>query len=473
MLGRAALVFEQGNSMSSHRSFFQTSSRRTGSPVRRYCRAAIACLLAAAGLFAQLADAAEAARVVFVTGAVHADRKQLVLGQAVEEGALIATGKDGYVYLKTVDGGFLILRPDTRAKIAAYHIDRQHPENTRVKLELLGGVARSIDGAGVKQAREHFRFNTPVAAIGVRGTDFTVYTDQNTSRVAVVSGAVVVSPFVDGCRPEGGGPCSGDASRDLSASQVGQVLQVVKGQAIPQLLRDTSVAPAGAAPARPDEPSAKADASKGGAVLSPAELSLNVQKDASLQNGLQAIGIPVPPPVPAVPQPSQIIWGRWQSVLDQPANLDLTKAMNGSTRLIGINSQFALLRQKAADWQVPHEGSMGFSLQQGEAYILNEPTAALSAAKVENGQLNVDFAKSSFSTSLDLLSQTTLYKLQAQGTVSADGLLNGRSQFSPPTNMDVTGVLGAANSGTAAYLFQSRLDATHTVTGATYWANGH
>ena len=456
--------------MSSHPSFFQARFRRTGSPVRRYCRPMIACLLAAAGLFAQSADAAEAARVVFVTGAVHADRSQLVLGQKVDEGALIATGKDGYVYLKTVDGGFLILRPDTRAKIAAYHIDRQHPENTRVKLELLGGVARSIDGAGVKQAREHFRFNTPVAAIGVRGTDFTVYTDQDTSRVAVVAGAVVVSPFVDGCRPEGGGPCAGAASRDLSASQVGQVLQVVKGQAIPQLLRDAAVAPAGAAPARPDEPSAKADGSKGGAVLSSAEQSLNVQKDASLQSGLQAVGIPVPLPVP---QPSQIIWGRWQTVLDQPANLDLNKAMNGSTRLIGINSQFALLRQKTADWQVPHEGSMGFSLQQGEAYILDESSAKSSAAKVENGQLNVDFANSSFSTSLDLLSQTALYKLQAQGTVSADGLLNGRSQFSPPTNMDVTGVLGAANSGTAAYLFQSRLDATHTVAGATFWANGH
>lgn len=461
--------------MSSHSPFSQTQhgACSANSFSRRFGRFALALLLAATGLLAQAAHAAEAARVVFVTGAVHADSKRVVLGQAVEEGELIATGADGYVYLKTVDGGFLILRPDTRAKIVAYHIDKQHPGNSRVKLELLGGVARSIDGAGVKQAREHFRFNTPVAAIGVRGTDFTVYTDQDTSRVAVVAGAVVVSPFVDGCRPEGGGPCAGDASRDLSASQVGQVLQVVKGQAIPQLLRDTAVAPAGAAPARPDEPSAKADGSKGGTVLSPAEQSLNVQKDARLQNGLQAIGIQVPPPVPAVPQPSQIVWGRWQSVLDQPANLDLTKAMNGSTRLVGINSQFALLRQTAADWQVPHEGSMGFALQQGEAYILNEPSAALSAAKVENGQLNVDFAKASFSTSLDLVSQAALYKLQAQGTVSADGLLVGQSQFSPPTNMLVTGALGAANSGTAAYLFQSRLDATHTVAGATYWGGGH
>ncbi|MDD5175805.1 MAG: FecR family protein [Sterolibacterium sp.] len=481
---------------------------RSGSLVRLAGQFILAGLLAGAGL---LAHAGEAARVVFVAGAVHADSKQLLMGQAVEEGSLIATGADGYLYLKTVDEGFLILRPNTQARIVAYHIDKQQPGNSRVKLELLGGVARSITGEGVKQAKQNFRFNTPVAAIGVRGTDFTVFADQNTARVAVVSGGVVVSPFANGCRPEGVGPCEGDTSRELFASQLGQVLQVSKGQSFPQLLRGVGVAPEGAAPARPDEPQAKAGGSgaKGELVLSPAEQVMTVQRAANLQHEIQAIVTPpantptltpAPPPVasipvtpavstpavvpevvapapvviapvvPEVPPPAQIIWGRWRTVLEQAANVDLIKVMDGSTRLIAMNSEFALLRQKSADGQVPHEGSIGFALQQSEAYILDEPRKALSVARVENGQLNVDFAKASFSTSLDLVSQADQrFKLQAQGNVTSNGVLEGQSQLVRPTNMAVTGILGADKSGAAAYLFQSRLNDTTTATGATYW----
>lgn len=409
------------------------------------------------------AHAAEAARVVFVAGAVHAGDTQLQLGNAVQEGDQIATGADGYVYLKTIDAGFLILRPNTQAKIVAYSIDVQHPDNSRVKLELTRGVARSISGEGVKQARQNFRFNTPVAAIGVRGTDFTVFTDQNTSRVAVVSGGVVVSPLAGGCRAEGSGPCEGISSRELFASQHGQLLQINKGQSVPQFMPGTAVAPDGAAPARPDEPAAKAASTN--ASLSAADASLTIEKNVNLQKDIIS-AIPIVPPAAVA---SQITWGRWQAVLEQAANIDLSKANDGATRLVAINNQFALLRQKSADWQMPREGSVGFALQQSEAYILDEPSNLLSAAKVQNGVLNIDFAKSSFSTSLDLVGQAERFHLQAKGAVTADGLLQGDSQFSRPTNMNVSGALGAPKSDAAAYLFQGRLDDNRTATGATYW----
>jgi hypothetical protein len=122
---------------------------------------------------------------------------------------MLSTGGDGFIYIKTVDNGLFILRPATQARIAAYHVDAKNPANTHVKFELLSGVARSKSGDAVKQARQNFRFNTPVAAIGVRGTDFTVFTDNDTSRVAVISGGVVVSGFSGACRPEGAGPCEG------------------------------------------------------------------------------------------------------------------------------------------------------------------------------------------------------------------------------------------------------------------------
>src|SRR5213076_2375334 len=137
---------------------------------------------------AQLASAAEAGKVIYVAGKADIADKAAAVGAPVQEGDMLTTGADGYVYVKTVDNGLFILRPNTRARITSYHVDAQDPANTRIKLELLSGVARSRSGEAVKLARQNFRFNTPVAAIGVRGTDFTVFTDQDTSRVAVISG---------------------------------------------------------------------------------------------------------------------------------------------------------------------------------------------------------------------------------------------------------------------------------------------
>jgi hypothetical protein len=130
----------------------------------------IAFAAAALLLITDSAMAAEAGRVVFVTGQAHVGKQAAVKSMAVEEGDELSTSADGYVYVQTVDNGFLILRPNTIARVVTYSIDKRDPSKTQVKLELRQGVARTISGQGVKQARQNFRFNTPVAAIGVRGT---------------------------------------------------------------------------------------------------------------------------------------------------------------------------------------------------------------------------------------------------------------------------------------------------------------
>ena len=187
-------------------------------------------LIACLAVSAQLAHAAEAGKVIFVAGSAKAAERTLVLGAPVSEGELLTTGADGYIYVKTLDDGLFILRPNTRARIATYHVDAKNPANTRIKLELMQGVARSQSGNAVKLARQNFRFNTPVAAIGVRGTDFTVFTNNDVSSVAVISGGITISGFSGGCRPEGTGPCEGATSRELTAAQRGQLLQIQRGQ---------------------------------------------------------------------------------------------------------------------------------------------------------------------------------------------------------------------------------------------------
>lgn len=415
---------------------------------------------------ASLVQAGEAGRIVFAAGDVHIAGQRITLGHAVQEGDELVTGAGGYAYMKTVDNGFLILRPNTRARITTYHIDRQNPAQSRIKLELLNGVARSISGEAVKQARQNFRFNTPVAAIGVRGTDFTVFTDQQTSRVVVISGGVVVSGFTGACGPEGSGPCEGVTSRELFSSQIGQLLQVSRGQAVPQLLPSNGLSPDVTAPPRRDEPGGRKAGA--GATLTPnnVDLSLDAQKSANplLLNASPTANVP--------PEPQrQIIWGRWATVLDQAGNIDIAKIVEAKGEILAISPYFAVLRTSGVDWQTPAQGTMGFALQQSEAYILNEPSRALAPARLENGQLQVDFARASFATSFDLVSQQSeRFKFQAQGGVARDGRLLGDSQFVSPTNMAVSGAIGPQNGGNAAYIFQGRIDDNRLGTGVTSWA---
>jgi hypothetical protein len=425
---------------------------------------------------AQLASAAEAGKVIYVAGTANIADRAAALGTPVQEGDMLTTGFDGYVYVKTVDNGLFILRPNTKARIGAYHVDASNPANTRIKLELLSGVARSRSGEAVKLARQNFRFNTPVAAIGVRGTDFTVFTDQDTSRVAVISGGITVSGFAGACRPEGSGPCEGGASRELSATQKGQLLQIQRGQA-PQLLQGGSLSPDLVAPPRADEPLSK---SSGGGGAPAGEPSLDPKKSENLlQAGAQLLPvvpppvITMPPPVVEVPPPPpvavagrEISWGRFQPVLGLPATTGINK--DGADRL-AFNEYFALFRStEGALLSVPERGEAGFALNASQAFVRDMTTQAVSAASLENGQLRVDFGARAFSTSFDLLTaQSERFKMRAEGAVGRDGQLYGNSQFQQPTNMSVNGVLGPNNDAT--YLFHGNIDVDRMASGVTYW----
>lgn len=463
-----------------------------------------------------MAYAGEAGRIVFVSGDVRSTKGVVGLGDAIQEGDELSTGKEGYVYLKTIDDGLLILRPASRARIVSYYIDSANPANTRVKLELLSGVARAVSGDGVKQARQNFRFNTPVAAIGVRGTDFTVYTDQETSNVTVLSGAIVVSGFGGACAPGGTGPCEHAASRELAAGQVGQVLQVKRGEAVPRVLSNGALVPDQVAPPRPDEPAAKAGGTPASSAPSPLALgepSLDAKKaSAALQQqsfvvrptevppvvpptvapteppavlppvppvvSVPDVGGAITPPVttptdpvvvpPPVPVPSkQIVWGRWAAVMNQPASIDTAKLTAEKAKRMAQNSYYSIFLSAGADWQVPQQGSMGFALRSSEAFMLDIPTQTMSAANVKNGVLQVDFGKGTFATSLDFVSGADTYKLRADGYVGSNGQLSGVGEVFRPTNMTVNGTLGPDNN--AAYIFSSKLNATKSANGITYW----
>lgn len=456
-------------------------------------------LILSAFAVAAVAHGAEAGKVIFAAGHAQVADKAGAEGTPVQEGELLSTGKDGFLYVKTIDNGLFILRPNTKAKIVSYRIDQKNPANTRVKLELISGVARSKSGEAVKQARQNFRFNTPVAAIGVRGTDFTVYTDDETSRVAVLTGGVVVSGFAGNCNPEGGGPCEGATSRELFAGQRGQLLQVKRGDSAPQLLQSTSNGPDQVSPPRADEPVAKTGGGNSAAPVIEARKSENVEKLVSQvpqqqqnpppQQPKPPIETPAEkPPVVIGPQPGpidpvvevaepppplpgkQIVWGRWQAIAAAPATLNLEEQLVSENTRVATRRNYALFLTPGADYVAPERGSVGFDLKSSEAYVYTEDGASPKAAAISNAKLNVDFGARTFSTSFDLgTSSGELFKMVAEGDVGKNGRLFGNESWRAPTNMNVDGQLSNENGGAAAYIFERKLDAERIVNGGIYW----
>lgn len=416
-------------------------------------------VLSCAGLVAALACTSVAGQtdapspvgqIVQVFGQVRVAGVAAKAGQIVQTGQELSTGPDGYLYLQTVDKGFLIVRPNSQLSVPVYRVDANQPSESRFKIVLHKGVARSISGQAVPASRHNFRFNTPVAAIGVIGTDFTVLTDTDSTRVSVRSGGVVVSGFGDSCRPDALGPCSSPGSQQLLASQMGQVLQVNRGAASPQRLQDGALSPDATNPPRGDEP---------------AKISV-----APVQGDLAPLNLTKLEEAARASQPGAVLWGRWASAADRPATLDLAQAREQG-KLQAIDSHFALLRASNSSGSMPQEASVGFQLRGSDAQVRGP--SGVQAASVEDGQLTINFVQREFSTRFDLvLAGGERFALTAQGGVDDQGRFSNGVQL-PPSNMVVNGVT-ATSSATgitqAGYLFRSVLDAQRTATGVTFWS---
>ncbi|OMG65223.1 hypothetical protein AUR61_009560 [Stutzerimonas balearica] len=416
--------------------------------------ALLAVSLAPASARADRDEALAAGQVVLAVGQVSQGNRTLKTGDSVFPGDRFTTGDDGYLYIRTRDDGFIILRPQTAATLTTYHIDPEDPGQSRFRIDLHRGVARSITGTAVKKARNNFRFNTPVAAIGVKGTDFTAYTDDHATRVVVLAGAVVASPFGARCQPGGIERCQGPGTLELSATQNGRVLQIDKVRGA-QLLESSQASPDNTAPPREDEPRHDRRAPVINPDLGPAK------SDASLTSER-----PLPPPPYAGPA---LQWGRWGELAQADEALDLEQAF-ATHAIASLNPYYILLRPRDSQWERPASRTLDFQLQDAQALIRHQADGSTYAAQVENGRLNMDFVTSRFTTSFDLLADGQRIPRNAEGQVFPDGTFQNVSQYLGNNNMRVDGLLRREGDNRAVYLFQSQLDEQRTAYGVTDWA---
>jgi len=416
------------------------------------------------GQSAWAAEARVMGRVVFLQGEAQVEeggnKRQLKLGDVLRERERITTGPQSHLYLRTVDDGFIALRPGSQLLINAYQYDPEHPAASKIQLQLDNGVLRSVTGRGGEAAKEHYRLNTPVAAIGLRGTDYTLYTDAVTSRASVRSGAIVVAGFSADCPALGGGPCQGENALVLTASQHDAIIQVRQGQTRATLIylpQSPGVAPDRVAPPLPQENSASAGSAKVNAADS---LVTHARWEASVTQ----LG---PEEAPLV---STLHWGRWQTLVDQSTNAPRVALKdligNPDAQLLAINGSYVLGRDNSPPLVVPANGRYSFALHGAEA-ILRPDQGAVLPAQVSDGRLAVDFASRRFETGFQLQAQGQVYPMWTAGSISSRGELIG-DYILPGSTMAVNGALGNA-SKEAAYLFQGRVGDNATAQGVTYW----
>lgn len=98
-----------------------------------------------------------------------ASPRPLKVGDTVSEGDEIASARDGEVHIRMQDSGFLVLRPDTRMKVASYKADGGADDHG--VLQLLAGGLRSVSGWIGKFNQKSYAVKTATATIGIRGTD--------------------------------------------------------------------------------------------------------------------------------------------------------------------------------------------------------------------------------------------------------------------------------------------------------------
>lgn len=398
-----------------------------------------------------------AGRITFAVGeayitAADGARRPARVDAPVYEGESLATGSDGYLHLRMVDDAFAALRPGSVLRLTRYAFDPARPKASRIRLDLDTGNVRAVSGRGGEAARQRYRFATPLAAIGLRGTDYTVRVFDEVTRVSVRRGAVSVTPLGAACSAAGAGPCQTPLTRELTAQMPHAYLELSARNPMPVLVLPEQD-PKGAAgqnpPPGPGEPQVRSDVR-----TAPAEAVNEVLAGEALN------AVPIQPP-PA-PPPPQLVWGRWSNWASGSGAPPVADLVSDDREVMVGNDVFGLLRDSSQPTRLPTQGKVDFVLAGSEAYVLGG--GSLTAAQVRDGSLGVDFRDRTFTTRLDVQHAQGRESLRAAGSVQFQGFLVADPARS---NMNLQGAL-ARDGSEAAYLFDKQVTGG-TLLGAVRW----
>ncbi|MBC52822.1 MAG: hypothetical protein CMQ34_03200 [Gammaproteobacteria bacterium] len=395
----------------------------------------------------------------------------------------ILTEANGHVHIRFVDQALVSVRPDSRLEIVQYDYNADQPALSAIKLNLEEGITRAISGHGASAARDRFRLNTPIAAIGVRGTDFVVSATPRAVRALVNEGVIVMAPFSSDCSADSFGPCLVNAV-ELTGSSL-QVIELEGSSTAPRLLpavveRGPGMMEEEVQLAMNDAQGNADDKNAGTGIYLESVTSQRVKDEAaSVTSPKQPQPEPQPPTQPrpdvvdftpataiAGAELSQrnLIWGRWADGQAEQERITVAMAEASAGRDVTIpgGADYLLFRDGNGGERIASGlGTVSFGLASAQAFYHSDSGVATMA--VNDGSLDINFDSSRFATSLQLN-----HSLTGNVQFSASGRLYDGGYFH--TRSDTERMAGAVSldGQEAGYFFEKQLESGN-IQGLTLW----
>ncbi len=143
--------------------------------------------------FAQAADPTPSGEVTSLKGwatiGQNGESVRLYRGASVIVGDRLQTGKGARLKLRMIDGTVVTLGENTEFIVREYEVS---DTNGVGLLELTRGFFRAVTGKITKLQTHSFRVKTPLAVVGVRGTDFWGEQSSKRLRIALLGGTAVI-----------------------------------------------------------------------------------------------------------------------------------------------------------------------------------------------------------------------------------------------------------------------------------------
>ncbi len=364
---------------------------------------------------------------------VHADgsREALRRGATIWVGDRVETSANGHVHVRFIDNAAVSVRPESVLEVQAYRYDAAQPQSNEVRLRVEQGTSRSISGAATELDKTRFRLNTPIAAIGVRGTDFIVQTDARGVRATVSDGTIIVGALGGTCTPQSLGPCGGAEARVLSAEMGRQMAEVRPGDRAARIVPAAGQALAAASPGAEERVAARTAAettarSAGQLAAEPSPSALLRGNDRAAAALLTIAAANAPDLNRASDPNGQLIWGRWSVSPISDDKLAVPFSIASTGRHITVADDVGGLF-RTNDSANPSR-LLSDSLVSKVDFRLSRASATFEAggktelASVDGGTLSLDFAHRTFATALALSSASVgKAELRMGGDVRADG----------------------------------------------------
>lgn len=390
----------------------------------------------------------------------------------------VLTEANGHVHIRFVDQALVSVRPDSRLEIVQYEYNADQPQRSSIKLNLEEGITRSISGHGASAARDRFRLNTPIAAIGVRGTDFVVSATPSGVRALVNEGVIVMAPFSSDCTMDAFGPCVLNAV-ELTDSGL-QVIEMDGSSTAPRLLpasveREPGMMQEEVQVAISDAENNADDKTAGTGEYLENVTSGRFKEEANkVAAGLQPPRPPAPEidftPTMAVASSEltdrNLVWGRWGGVSEAGQRITVAGADAQRMRDVGSSygGSYILYRDGNGRSRVQRElGAVSFELASAQVFLHTD--SGVGAMVVNGGSLDIDFNSSQFATELNMNSKLTgKVDFNAAGSITEEGFFNANQ---PDLGQRLAGTV-SLDGTEAGYMFNKQLEQGN-LQGLTLW----